>query len=442
MKLVYILFILFFFNNCSFDQKSGIWKNENKIYDDKENIVFKDFKKINTSIESFNEIIPINSNYNFTIDEPLINKSWKDIFYKKNNNTINFKYDNLNQIIFKSKRLANNQVNDFLLFENENLIINDIKGNIIVYSINDNSKVKRFNFYKKKYKKLKKSLNLIVDDDIIYISDNIGYIYSYNYKYDKILWAKKFKIPFRSNIKLFSDKIVTSNQNNDFYVFEKKSGNLVKLIPSEETIINNSFINNISLSDDKIFFLNTYGSLYSIDQNSLKSDWFINFNKFSDLSLSSLFYGSNVINFKNKILLSSNQNFYFIDAVNGAVISKKKFSSLFKPIAVNEYVFLITKNNYLISMKLRNGDIIYSYDITQKVANYLNTKKKNLVIKDFIMVNNKLLIFLKNSFVVKFDIRGEIEEVFKLPSSLKTRPIIVNNSLMYLNKKNRFLINN
>ena len=58
------------------------------------------------------------------------------------------------------------------------------------------------------------------------------------------------------------------------------------------------------------------------------------------------------------------------------------------------------------------------------------------------MVNNKLLIFLKNSFVVKFDIRGEIEEVFKLPSSLKTRPIIVNNSLMYLNKKNRFLINN
>ena len=150
MKLVYILSILLIFNNCSFDQKSGIWKNENKIYDDKENIVFKDFKKINTSIDFFNEIIPINSNYNFTIDEPLINKSWNDIFYKKNNNTINFKYDNLNQIVFKTKRLANNQVNDFLLFENKNLIINDIKGNIIIYSINNNSEVKRFNFYKKK----------------------------------------------------------------------------------------------------------------------------------------------------------------------------------------------------------------------------------------------------------------------------------------------------
>ena len=441
MKLFHASVILFFFSSCSFDTKSGIWKNENIPDNSIENIVFKDFQKITSSKKNFNQKISINQSFNFNINKPIQNNNWEDIFFSKNNNSLNFQYNGENKIIFKSKKLTKYTTGDYILFKNNNLFLTDEDGNIISFSIN-NSEIKKFNFYKKKYKKIKKILNFIIENNVIYVSDNIGYIYAYNYNENKIIWAKKYKIPFRSNIKLFSDKIVTSNQNNDFYVFEKKSGNLVKLIPSEETIINNSFINNISLSDDKIFFLNTYGSLYSIDQNSLKSDWFINFNKFSDLSLSSLFYGSNVINFKNKILLSSNQNFYFIDAVNGAVISKKKFSSFFKPIAVNEYVFLITKNNYLISMKLRNGDIIYSYDITQKVANYLNTNKKDLVIKVFMMVNNKLLIFLKNSFVVKFDIRGEIEEVFKLPSSLKTRPIIVNNSLMYLNKKNRFLIRN
>tara|TARA_X000000950_G_scaffold262334_1_gene333467 strand:- start:3327 stop:4655 length:1329 start_codon:yes stop_codon:yes gene_type:complete len=439
MKLVYILSILLIFNNCSFDQKSGIWKNENKIYDDKENIVFKDFKKINTSIDFFNEIIPINSNYNFTIDEPLINKSWNDIFYKKNNNTINFKYDNLNQIVFKTKRLANNQVNDFLLFENKNLIINDIKGNIIIYSINNNSEVKRFNFYKKKYKKLKKSLNLIVDDNIIYISDNIGYIYSYNYKYDKILWAKKFKIPFRSNIKLFSNKLVTSNQNNDLLILDKESGNLIKLIPSEETAFNNQFENNIALSDRDIFFLNTYGSLYSINKNNFKINWFINLNKSLDLNLTNLFYGSNIVSYSNKILLSSNENFYILDNKTGSILKKKNFSSNFKPIIINDYIFLITKNNLLIAMELQNGKIIYSYDIAEKVAKFINTKKKNLNIKSFIFANNKVFVFLKNSYVIEFEINGEITEVTKLPSNLKSQPIIIDNYLLYLNKKKKLV---
>lgn len=439
MKLVYILSILLIFNNCSFDQKSGIWKNENKIYDDKENIVFKDFKKINTSIDFFNEIIPINSNYNFTIDEPLINKSWNDIFYKKNNNTINFKYDNLNQIVFKTKRLANNQVNDFLLFENKNLIINDIKGNIIIYSINNYSEVKRFNFYKKKYKKLKKSLNLIVDDNIIYISDNIGYIYSYNYKYDKILWAKKFKIPFRSNIKLFSNKLVTSNQNNDLLILDKESGNLIKLIPSEETAFNNQFENNIALSDRDIFFLNTYGSLYSINKNNFKINWFINLNKSLDLNLTNLFYGSNIVSYSNKILLSSNENFYILDNKTGSILKKKNFSSNFKPIIINDYIFLITKNNLLIAMELQNGKIIYSYDIAEKVAKFINTKKKNLNIKSFIFANNKVFVFLKNSYVIEFEINGEITEVTKLPSNLKSQPIIIDNYLLYLNKKKKLV---
>ena len=60
----------------------------------------------------------------------------------------------------------------------------------------------KFNFYKKKYKKIKKKLNFIIENGIIYVSDNIGYLYAFNYKTKKFLWAKNYKIPFRSNIKL------------------------------------------------------------------------------------------------------------------------------------------------------------------------------------------------------------------------------------------------
>ena len=60
-------------------------------------------------------------------------------------------------------------------------------------------------FYKKKYKKIKKKLNIIIDNSVLYVSDNLGYFYSYDYKEDRVLWAKNFKIPFRSNLKIFDN---------------------------------------------------------------------------------------------------------------------------------------------------------------------------------------------------------------------------------------------
>ena len=45
MKLFYIVIILFLLNACSFDNKTGIGNNENVI-SQKDEDIFKDFKKI------------------------------------------------------------------------------------------------------------------------------------------------------------------------------------------------------------------------------------------------------------------------------------------------------------------------------------------------------------------------------------------------------------
>ena len=57
----------------------------------------------------------------------------------------------------------------------------------------------------------------------------------------KIIWAKNFKIPFRSNLKIFKDKLILSNQNNELYFINKTSGDILNLIPTEETTIKNDF---------------------------------------------------------------------------------------------------------------------------------------------------------------------------------------------------------
>ena len=241
---------------------------------------------------------------------------------------------------------------------------------------------------------------------------------------------------------MFSDKIVTSNQNNDLFILYKETGKLIKKIPSEETKINNDFVNNIALSKDEIFYLNTYGSLYSINMDDLKSKWYINLNRSADITLSNLFLGSKISYYKNNVLVSSNENFYIIKNKTVSIVSKKKFSSSLRPLIYNDYVFLFTKNNFLIVMKLSDGEIIYSYDIPKRLAEFIGEKEDLLDIKSFIIANNNILIFLNNYYIIKFNIKGEIIDVMKLPSKLNSNPIIVNNSLFFLNNKNNLYIVN
>ena len=46
MRLLFVIISFVLLSNCSFDNKTGIWKNENEISGKKENDkIFKDFKK-------------------------------------------------------------------------------------------------------------------------------------------------------------------------------------------------------------------------------------------------------------------------------------------------------------------------------------------------------------------------------------------------------------
>ena len=128
-----------------------------------------------------------------------------------------------------------------------------------------------------------------------FVSDNIGYLYAYDYNKKSVLWAKNYKTPFRSNLKLLDGKIVAASQNNNLFFFNKKNGEIIKKLPTEETIIKNQFINNLSWDDKSYFFINTYGTLYSINSKNLKVNWFLNLNQSIDLNPSNLFFGSEIV---------------------------------------------------------------------------------------------------------------------------------------------------
>ena len=442
MKLFLSLISTLFLLSCSFDNKSGIWDSENNPRQNLKKETFADFKTLSSNNRSFDKTIPIKDGNIVKFSPQIKNNSWNDIFYDQSNNTSNFQYTNSNELIFKSKKLTRNITGNYLLLDNDNIILNTEKGDIIFYSLNENKIINKFNFYKKKFKKIPKKLNFIVENNIVYISDNLGYLYSFDYISNKVLWAKNYKIPFRSNLKLSKSKLIAANQNNILYFFDKKNGEIVKLLPTEETNVKNKFINNIASSREQTFFLNTYGSLYAVNNQTMKISWFINLNQSNDLNPSNLFLGNQLVNYKDKIIVSSNNFTYIINKKNGLIISKKNFSSFIRPTVNNENVFWISKNNLLISFNLQNGKILYSYNLDKMISDFLKIKKRNAEFKSIIIAGNQINIFLNNSYVLKLNSIGELVDVIKLPTKMNSYPIFYGNKLIYLDKKNKISIVN
>ena len=93
----------------------------------------------------------------------------------------------------------------------------------------------------------------------------------------------------------------------------------------------------------------------------------------------------------------------------------------------------------MIAAKLDDGGILYSYDIKNQLSKFLNINKK-LEINNFFLVNNKIFLFINNKYVALFNVNGRIEKINKLPSKIKTNPIFIDGSIMYLDNKNKLKI--
>ena len=88
------------------------------------------------------------------------------------------------------------------------------------------------------------------------------------------------------------------------------------------------------------------------------------------------------------------------------------------------------------------GKILFSYNINKKISEFLNTKEKTVEFQSLMSADNKIFIFLKNSYVFKFNLNGEIFDINRLPEKINSFPIIVDNNLIYLSGKNRISIIN
>ena len=98
-------------------------------------------------------------------------------------------------------------------------------------------------------------------------------------------------------------------------------------------------------------------------------------NDSSSNDASNIFDGTEISYSDEKLFLTTKDFTYIINSNNGSIIYKVNISSFIKPIIIGEYLFIINKNDLLISFNLNDGKIIYSFDLNENLANFLQSKK-------------------------------------------------------------------
>ena len=91
--------------------------------------------------------------------------------------------------------------------------------------------------------------------------------------------------------------------------------------------------------------LNTYGSLYSINNKNNNVKWVTNLNQSIDINPSNLFNGHELVSNEDYVVVSSVDATYIISSINGAILRKFNIVSKIEIITTRNLVITILQGN-------------------------------------------------------------------------------------------------
>ena len=276
---------------------------------------------------------------------------------------------------------------------------------------------------------------MIIKNDVLIAADNFGYVYSIDYKKNKILWAKNYLVPFRSNLKIINQILFISDEKNKIILIDIKNGNLIDELYTQPSKTVSKFESNIAIdNNNNILFLSTSGSLYSMNLiNQKKINWIHNFKTENEI----IFDANPITVSEDEIIISTNKNISFLNT-KGLKRWDLKINSNIKPIISGNIILTVNKENYLILIDKNSGKIIYSKNINLLIKKDYkkNFQKKLKQLNDIFLIDNKLLLISNNSFFIEI----EIDNMIKV-NSIKNNPFKISSNIVFLKDEMIFVSN-
>ena len=443
LKKIYFIIILFLLSSCSFQNTGSFFKDHSK---DLEKEIFKKNTKL-VFAEAKNFKKEITGITDAKIPEEVINSNWLETNYKKQNYIPHLKYNNSNNLIYKSKKLGQNKFDttdlsfETLIYDN-NIFIYDLSGNVFKFSILNKKLVWKFNFYKKRYKKIPINLKLKISDNNLIVSDNLGYLYILDIQTGKLNWAKNFGVPFRSSIKTEKENIFLLNQDNKFYIINKKDGEKKTNFETFPSILKSELETSISLDQSKnnLFFVTSAGQLYSINYKTNNLNWLINLSMTNKGQSKKFFFSSPIIFKKDTLYISTSISTYSINAINGSINWELPFSTYVRPAISENFIILASNDGFILNLDIKTGKVLWSKSLF-KSSDKLNPKKIGQI-KSLLLASNKILVSTSKGFFIFIDYKdGKIFNFTKASGNgFFSNPVIVNKKIFVVDNKTRILI--
>tara|TARA_Y100000590_G_scaffold316691_1_gene358183 strand:- start:380 stop:1678 length:1299 start_codon:yes stop_codon:yes gene_type:complete len=418
-RLIFIIIVLFFFNNCSFNENSKIWK-------DKENKLEIDKKTTKVFVEDKVNVNEFNQNLKLDILSIKINN-------KKNDNQNELGLQNYKGQLtkigsFKFSKLEEiNQFDFEPIFLKNGIIFFDKKGSIVRYD-NSHKVIWKKNHYSKAEKKLKPKLNFLVDGQNLLVADSIAKYYSVNISNGKLNWSKNNEYPFNSSIKKYKDKIFVVDYKNTLRCYKIKDGSECWNLQTEDSFTISNTKYSLIILNDNVIFNNSIGDITAVDIETGLITWQLPTQSSSIINETYNFKTSKIVSDGNSVFFSNNKNqFYSIDSKTGTTNWINKVNSNMRPILVGNIIFTISNEGYLYLIDKNKGNIIR---ITDLFLNYKGKKRKNIYPIGFVIGNENL--FLTNSdgkMIVAGIEDGKQIKIQKVSSGFVSEPFIFNNNL-------------
>lgn len=420
-KFIYSLIGLIFLNNCSLNENSRIWKDQENKFKTNKNLI-KVFAE-DPKVEIFNE--------NLKLDVSEIKASNKIIENQNNLGSQIYKGE-LNKVDrFKFSKLEAVNKFDFKpSFLKDGIIFFNNKGSIIKYDQNQKIIWKK-NYYSKVEKKLNPKLNFLIDGTNLLVTDNIAKYYSLSLVNGELNWFKSNNYPFNSDIKKFKNKIFAVDYKNILRCYNIYDGSECWNLQTDDTftISNNKY--SLITVNNNVVFNNSLGDITAVDISTGLIVWQLPTQSRNIINEAFNFKNSSLVSDGVSIFFSNNRSeFYSVDVKTGGINWINKINSYIKPILIGDLIFSVSNKGYLYVVDKNKGNIIR---ITDLLKNYKEKKRKNITPVGFVIGNKNLYLTNSDGVMIVAELElGNVIRQEKVSGNMVSEPFIFDNNLFVL----------
>ena len=355
-KFLGIILLLIFIASCSLDNKTGLWTKKQKIKEEK--IIIKElFEKEKALEKEFNPNLKINLSAKL-IDNSFINN------FDNNNGRVNYNGTLKSISKFKFSKIDNfNQLEPEIIFDKNNVIFFDDKGSILKFD-SFSKLIWKKNYYTKAEKKSKPILFFANNKNTLVVADSIAKYYAINISNGELLWSKNNSAPFNSQVKIYKDKFFAIDFENILRCYSIKDGTELWQVKTDQSFIKSQKKLSLVIVDNIVYFNNSIGDVSAVDIASGDLLWQTPTQSSGIYEEAFHLKTSDLIANYNSILFSNNKNdFFSLDIKRGNLNWKQKVNSNIRSTLVDNIIFAISMEGFLIIIDNQSGNIIRITDV-------------------------------------------------------------------------------